>query len=153
MAPSKELIHRLSAAVESRPVRWSSPDEVVGDYDGRERTLEVFNADAGEQRLLLRKMRPLRAELEATAGGPVIVIFHTRGESARLYADFIKSASQADARADTTASAIDAPGSMPQRSTGRPGKRSPRRPERRRDAAHRAGPGGGRRPGGAAHDG
>ena len=34
----------------------------------------------------------------------MIVIFHTRRESTRLYADFIKSALQADARADAAAS-------------------------------------------------
>ncbi len=151
MTSSKELTRQLSAALDSRPVRWSSPDDVVGDYDGRERTLEIFNTDAAEQRPLLRKIRPLRAELEAAAGGPVIVIFHTRGESARLYADFIKSTPQLDVPADTAAAAMDAPGSMPQRSTGRPGQRSPRRQDRRPDVAHRAGSG--RRPGGAANEG
>jgi hypothetical protein len=87
---SGELAMRISDALSGRPVRWAK--NVVGDYDGRDRTLEVFNADAREQRDLLRRLRPLQAEMAATAGGPVIVIFHTRDESARLYSDFIKSA-------------------------------------------------------------
>jgi len=61
--------------------------------------LEVFNADAGEQRDLLRRLRPIRSELGLIVGGAVIVIFHTRSESARLYADFIASHHGAPLRA------------------------------------------------------
>ena len=96
-----ELIRSLSDALSGRLVRWPEPGEVVGDYEGRDRTLEVFNADAADQRSLLRKMRPLRPRLGAAAGGPEIVIFHTRGESARLYAEFIGRALQDDALVDT----------------------------------------------------
>jgi hypothetical protein len=71
----------------------------MGDYDGRERTLEVFNADSGEQRDILRRLRPIRSEIEPIVGGAVIVIFHTRNESARLYADFIASHHGAPLRA------------------------------------------------------
>jgi len=59
----------------------------VGDYEGRGRTLEVFGADAREQRELLRVLRPSRAALEAAAGGPIIVLFHTRPETTRLYSE------------------------------------------------------------------
>jgi hypothetical protein len=71
----------------------------MGDYDGRDRTLEVFNADSGEQRDLLRRLRPIRSELEPIVGGSVIVIFHTRSESARLYGEFIASHDGAPLRA------------------------------------------------------
>lgn len=81
---------RVSESLDGRPVRWAR--NVVGDYDGRDRTLEVFNADPREQRELLRRLRPLRTELETAVGGPVIVIFHTREESARLYSDFVTKA-------------------------------------------------------------
>src|SRR5262249_20098877 len=60
-----------------------------GDYDGRERTLEIFDADAGEQRGLLRRLRHVRVELDEAAGGPVVMVFHTRAESRRLYPDVI----------------------------------------------------------------
>jgi hypothetical protein len=59
----------------------------MGDYEGRERTLEVFLAEPRAQRALIRSLRPLRPAIEAAAGGPVIVIFHTRAESERLYRD------------------------------------------------------------------
>jgi len=84
------LALRVSETLSGRPVRWAK--NVVGDYDGRDRTLEVFNADPREQRELLRKFRLLRKEMETAVGGPVIVIFHTREESARLYSDFVTKA-------------------------------------------------------------
>ncbi|HEX4419606.1 MAG TPA: hypothetical protein VH165_16950 [Kofleriaceae bacterium] len=83
------FLPRLIALFDGRPVRWAVPPQTVGDYDGRERTLEVFDADVHEQRDLLRRFRPVRSELEAVTGGPVIVIFHTRNESARLYHEFV----------------------------------------------------------------
>jgi hypothetical protein len=45
-------------------------------------------------------LRPIRKEMEAVAGGPVIVIFHTRAESARLHSDFVKQALLAKAAFD-----------------------------------------------------
>jgi hypothetical protein len=84
------LLRRISSLLSGRPVRWAQ--DVVGDYDGRDRTLEVFNADPTEQGDLFRRLRPIRKEMEACAGGPVIVIFHTRAESVRLYSEFVEQA-------------------------------------------------------------
>jgi len=83
-----EFMRRISDLLNGRPVRWA--EDVIGDYDGRDRTLEVFNADPAEQGDLFRRLRPVRKEMEVLAGGPVIVIFHTRTESVRLYADFVE---------------------------------------------------------------
>lgn len=91
MSAREQILLRVTELLDDRPVRWSDPGQFIGDYDGRERTLEVFNADAAEQRDLLRRMRPIREELEAVAGGPVVVVFHTRTESARLHAGFVVS--------------------------------------------------------------
>jgi hypothetical protein len=85
-----DLMRCISDLLSSRPVRWAQ--DVVGDYDGRDRTLEVFNADPAEQGDLFRRLRPVRKEMEVRAGGPVIVIFHTRAESERLYSDFVEQA-------------------------------------------------------------
>jgi hypothetical protein len=89
MNAREQILQRVTELLGNRPVRWADPRQFIGDYDGRDRTLEVFNADALEQRELLRRMRPIREELEAVAGGPVVVIFHTRTESARLHASFV----------------------------------------------------------------
>lgn len=59
-----------------------------------------FNADLAEQRDLFRRLRPIRLELEEGAGGPVIVVFHTRSESARLYAEFVERALRSQLAAD-----------------------------------------------------
>jgi hypothetical protein len=91
---------RLRDIMGGRPVRWAEERDLMGDYDGRERTLEVFNADAKDQRTLLRLLRPVRVDLELAAGGPVIVIFHTSAESSRLYADFVRSALREEATDD-----------------------------------------------------
>lgn len=77
---------RVSDLLDRRPVRWG---ELVGDYDGRERTLEIFDADANEQRGLLRRLRPVREALDEAAGGPIVFVFHTRAESRRLYAEVV----------------------------------------------------------------
>jgi hypothetical protein len=80
----------VSARIGDRPVRWAPPDVASGDYDGRERTLEVFRVASGERRDLLRALRPVRDAIEAVAGGPVVVIFHTPRESERLYSCFLR---------------------------------------------------------------
>lgn len=77
---------RVSELLDRRPVRWG---EMACDFDGRDRTLEVFDADAHEQRDLLRRLRPVRSQLDETAGGPLVIVFHTRAESRRLYADVV----------------------------------------------------------------
>ncbi len=66
-------------------MRWAPADRAVGDYDGRDRTLEVFNADVPEQRTLLRELRLARSEIERAIGGPLVVLFHTSSETERLY--------------------------------------------------------------------
>jgi len=91
-SPRETIVLRVSRLVD-RPVRWASG--VVGDYDGRDRTLEIFEADASEQRPLLRLLRPIRDEIHAAAGGPTAIIFHTRAESQRLYGEFLRTWHQA----------------------------------------------------------
>jgi hypothetical protein len=83
----ERILPRVSRLLD-RPARWAST--AVGDYEGRERTLEVFDADAPDQLALRRLLRPIRDELHAAAGGAVIVIFHTRAESERLYGELLR---------------------------------------------------------------
>jgi hypothetical protein len=81
----------ISRLIDGRPVRWAPANRSVGDYDGRERTLQVFNADPKDQRRLLDVIDSNRAPLEEAVGGPLIVIFHSVRQSAERYADFVKS--------------------------------------------------------------
>jgi len=51
-------------------VVWSHGSaRAVGDYEGRERTLDVFDAQARDQRDLLTRFRAMRPEIER-AGAP-----------------------------------------------------------------------------------
>lgn len=82
-----DVPQRVSELLGGRVVCWSPSDRLVGDYDGRQRTLEVFHAALGEQMDLLRRLRPVREEIERLIEGPLVVIFHSPKESERLYAE------------------------------------------------------------------
>lgn len=84
MTARDEWLPRLRDVFGGRPVAWAGV-RAVGDYDGRERTLDVFNADARDQLELLTRFRGLRSEVEAALDGPIIVLFHTTAETTRLY--------------------------------------------------------------------
>jgi len=87
MTPRDKWFPRLREVFGGRPVRWA--DNAIGDYDGRERTLEVFNVDGRDQLPLRMRLRPLREELENDLGGPVVIIFHTSNETTRLYGEVV----------------------------------------------------------------
>jgi hypothetical protein len=87
MLRRQDIPQLVSRLLDDRPVRWMPPERAIGDFDGRTRALEVFNADPGEQRALLRRLRHDRPAIEQAAGGPVLVIFHTSSETHRLYSD------------------------------------------------------------------
>lgn len=76
---------RVSELLGGRAVQWVPASRQVGDYDGRQRTLEVFDAAPREQRALLRQIRSIREEIERSVGGPLVVIFHTPHETERLF--------------------------------------------------------------------
>jgi hypothetical protein len=81
----------VSRVLGGRPVRWSDPGRVAESYDGRARTLQVFNADAKEQRRLLAEIDRHKKVLEAAVDGPLVVIFHSRKQSQERHAAFIHS--------------------------------------------------------------
>jgi hypothetical protein len=88
----------VSRLLDDRPVRWMPPERAIGDFDGRSRALDVFNADPEEQRALLRRLRQDRPAIEQAAGGPVLVIFHTSSETRRLYPDVMAAPARAEPR-------------------------------------------------------
>jgi len=76
-----DILQMLSKLLDNRPIRWA--ESTIGGYDGCERTLEVFNTDAAEQLELIRKIRQ-------RVDSSLVVIFHTRAETTRLYRDFVQ---------------------------------------------------------------
>jgi hypothetical protein len=85
----EDVPYLVSRLMGGRPARWAPAERTLGDYDGRERTLEVFNAAPKDQLGLLAALRSERANLKEAAGGAIVFIFHTEEESARLYAEFV----------------------------------------------------------------
>lgn len=70
-----------------RPVQWGySPFA----YDGHERTIMVFNAEAGEQLALLKGFRATRRELEVIVGGPFIILFFNRNQTERHHTKAVR---------------------------------------------------------------
>jgi hypothetical protein len=87
----------VSSVLGGKPVRWAPRGSSIGDYDGREATLDIFDAPAGDQLMLLRRLRTIRDDIDAAAGSAVVFVFHTPSETERLYPEL--SAGRADPRA------------------------------------------------------
>jgi len=83
---NKFIVSVVSRRADNRPVRWIMN---AGDYDGHERTIEIFCVDFKEQRPLLHELSLFQPILQFIIGGPPVFIFHTNAESQRLYKDFI----------------------------------------------------------------
>ncbi len=79
----------VSGLIGGRPVRWAPTERLVGDYDGRERTLEIFNADVPEQRPILEAVDRERLRLEKAAGGPLVLVFHSVKQSKTRHQEFL----------------------------------------------------------------
>ena len=78
---TREDVPAHVASLIGRPVRWGS---LVGDFDGRERVLLIFDVPGKEQRALMHQLQPHRAELEAAAGGSIMTLLYTPSESIDL---------------------------------------------------------------------
>jgi len=48
-------------------------------------TLDIFDAPARDQLMLLRQLRAIRDDIDAAAGSAVVFVFHTPSETERLY--------------------------------------------------------------------
>lgn len=87
MSKREEVLQRLAVATGFRyPLRWADDRTTLGDYDGRDLTIEVFNISSNRQRAFFGELRQLRRELEDEFGRPVTFIFHTPEVTARHYA-------------------------------------------------------------------
>lgn len=85
-----DAVPLIVAQLLRRPVRWAPEQALLGEFDGKERTLQVFNTELNEQLRLLEQLEPHRDWLERLAGGPIVVIFFSARQSLR-HADFVSS--------------------------------------------------------------
>ena len=85
----------VSKIVDGRPVRWIPTVRcipalgLVGSVGSGERTLQVFNANAKDQRRLRETIAAHRGWLEKAAGGPLVIIFYSEKQSQERYSYFV----------------------------------------------------------------
>lgn len=81
----RDQIRLLFALATRLPVFWTDPRTSLGDFEGRDTTLEVFDVAEEDQLLLLRRLRPHRKAAAEKLGTKVRLLFHTPIETERLY--------------------------------------------------------------------
>ena len=86
MTSRQRTLRRLALATRFEyPLRWADEQTTLGDYEGRDLTLEVFNIPSERQRAYYRKLRSIRHELREELGKRVTLVFHTPEATVRYY--------------------------------------------------------------------
>ena len=86
MTPRDTVLKAFREALSGLPVHWASSGTTLGDFEGREVTLDVFDVPAWQQRALLRALRPQREEARRLLGARVGIVFHTPEATSRHHA-------------------------------------------------------------------
>ena len=68
------------------PLRWADQETTLGDYEGRDLTLEVFSIPSREQRLFFRRLREVLGMIQPDLQARVTIVFHTPQSSTEHYA-------------------------------------------------------------------
>jgi hypothetical protein len=84
-AARAEVLGLFRASLRTELVRWTDEETSRGDFDGRERSIEVFNVPASQQRTLHRQLKDVRKRAAEILGGPVVVLFHSPEATRRYY--------------------------------------------------------------------
>jgi hypothetical protein len=79
----REHVSRIAGG---RPVRWADARTTLGDFDGREWTLELFDIPWSERRRLQDELWALREEVWEGMGRALVLIMHTPESTERHYA-------------------------------------------------------------------
>ena len=86
MSSRQEALQRLAEATGFRyPLAWTDNWTTLGDYDGRDLAIEVFNIPSNRQRAFFGVLSQGRRELADEFGRPVVFVFHTPEVTARYY--------------------------------------------------------------------
>jgi hypothetical protein len=76
----------VSRSAGGRPVRWVDARTSLGDFDGREWTLELFDIPRNERRQLQDQLWALRKQVWERMGHSLVFIFHTPEATEQHYA-------------------------------------------------------------------
>jgi|SRR3972149_10587767 len=66
------------------PLRWVDEETSLGDFDGREVAIDVFNITVSEQIVFLTRIRQVRNKIREMIGHRGVFIFHS-SESTRMH--------------------------------------------------------------------
>ncbi|HEX8703926.1 MAG TPA: hypothetical protein VF815_34160 [Myxococcaceae bacterium] len=80
------ILERVSAIAAGRPVRWSDERTSLGDFDGRDWAIDIFDVPSEEQREVHARLWRLNRLVWKQFHQSLIFIFHTPVETERLYA-------------------------------------------------------------------
>jgi hypothetical protein len=87
MVNEREAIRRQVAQLAGgRPVRWTDARTSMGDFSGRDWTIEVFDVPAVEHQELREQLRELKREVRTRLGHAMTVILHTPENTQKYYA-------------------------------------------------------------------
>jgi hypothetical protein len=82
----RELIRsQVSRIAGGRPTRWTDERTSLGDFDGREWTLEIFDVPVSESRALHARLWGLKKRVWKHLGHAMTTIFHTPEDTERFY--------------------------------------------------------------------
>ena len=80
-----EIIRLIEyATIYAYPLRWVDEKTSLGDFDGREVAIDVFNIPVAEQIDFLTQLRQVRNKIREMIGHRCIFIFHSP-ESTRMH--------------------------------------------------------------------
>ncbi|MEK6531321.1 MAG: hypothetical protein AABZ23_02365 [Deltaproteobacteria bacterium] len=82
----KEIISLLEKFIDFRyPLRWADEKTTLGDFDGKEFTIDVFRIPANEQLDFLKTVRPIRDKIRDKIGDDCMFIFHSPKATEKYY--------------------------------------------------------------------
>ena len=76
---------RVSQVAGGHVTHWTDERTSIGDFDGRDWTLEIFDVPSSEQRELHARLWSLREVVRKSLGHSLTFIFHRPEETERLY--------------------------------------------------------------------
>lgn len=83
----KEVLRLLEETIEFEyPMRWADEQTTMGDFDGREFTIDVFDIPLTEDLVFLAKIRDVRNRIYEMIGSRCLFIFHSPEATQKYYA-------------------------------------------------------------------
>jgi len=81
-----EILSLLEKSINySYPIRWTDEKTTLGDFDGREFSIDVFNIPVSAQLDFLSQIREIRKKISEMIGSRCFFIFHTPAATKKHY--------------------------------------------------------------------